>query len=155
MRSATSLAGVLILASGCAGSTVSGSGGSTSTQPPACAVGADVAELGRPGQSGPPALFTTSGADLYVSASGFLHGGPLDPPTGVTLVSFGPGDKLPTFDRQRNVVTNVETEVTVREGEQALVRLPAGRHWLWSSNTVSIKIGACQPGTISDPHPIP
>ena len=149
------LAGAALLVSGC---TEQGPTRPTSTTvAPAdqCPSMAERVELGRPGQSGPPAEFTTSGANLYVSARGFLHGGPLDPRISITMVSVGPADKPPTWDQQRNLITNLQEQVEVREGQLSLLRLPAGRYWLWTSNTVSITLESCQAGNISAVRPVP
>ncbi|MFP5377185.1 MAG: hypothetical protein ACLGIO_10470 [Acidimicrobiia bacterium] len=118
-----------------------------------CASPAVVADLGRPGEGGPPAEFTSSGGDIHVSAQ-FQDSGSFDYP-GSTRVSVGPVDRPPAVDRQRGLVANVVEQVTVHEGEAALLRLPAGRYWLLSSNTIPVTLRSCEAGAITDVHRVP
>lgn len=144
-----------LVATACGGTARGGERATTAAAAPACAEVADIVELGRPGRSGPPAQFTTSGAELFVTASGFLHGGPLDPEVGITMVSVGPADEPPTWDPQRNTITNVQEQAQVREGQVTPLRLQAGRYWLWTSNTVTITLQSCQVATFTSVQPVP
>src|SRR5262249_25152303 len=118
---------------------------------PSCEAAQSIS-LGRPGVSRLPALatFRTSGADVFVSASGFPHGGAFDPKVGSTLVYVGLADSPPSYDAQRDVVSHATTTVQVTENQHALLRLPTGRYWLLSSNTVRISLSACQKETVTD-----
>lgn len=130
-----------------------GSNPTSAVSPTPCASMAVVADLGRPGEGGPPAEFTSSGADIYVTAefqdSGFFNY------AGSTRISVGPADRPPMVDRQRGIVTNVVEEITVEEGKEGLLRLPAGRYWVLSSNTVPVTIQSCEAGAIADVRRIP
>lgn len=156
------LLGVLAVAAvGCADS--DGGSSASSTDPGSsstsvvsatpCASMAVVADLGRPGEGGPPAEFMSSGAAIYVSAefqdSGFFNY------AGSTRTSIGHIDRPPAVDRQRGIVTNVVEEITVEEGDLHLLRLPAGRYGVLSSNTVPVTIQSCEEGAISDVRRIP
>jgi hypothetical protein len=153
---AYALAG-LALATGC------GAGGeppAASSSPPnsttACA-GAHAVSLGRLGVSGAPAAarFTTDGGALYVTATGFPHGGAFDPKVGKTKVYIGPAATPATYDRQSNTVSHTRVAVDVEEGRPAPVTLPAGQWWLLSSWTVDITLYGCAASTITDVTPKP
>jgi hypothetical protein len=92
---------------------------------------------------------------MYVSVSGFEHGGPFDPKVGSTMIYLGRAAQPPRYAPQRNKVTNVSRETEVKEGERKQVKLPAGRYWLWSSNTVFVRVEVCNPGGISEVTPSP
>jgi hypothetical protein len=105
------------------GSPGSTSGAGSSTDPNAATDGSDACphpqpvSLGRPGIEG-TATLTTSGGRLVFAASGFLHGGPLDPPQGATMLRLGDPAKPPVYDPARATVANTTIEVLVKEGEQ-------------------------------------
>lgn len=110
------------------------------------------------GQSSPPdrlATFRTDGNPIYISVSGFLHDQGFDPKIGSTAIYLGPATELPTYDAQRNIVTNLQTQVTAREGSNVRVDLPAGDYWLWSSNHVSITLESCIKDGITNVTPAP
>jgi len=110
------------------------------------------------GQSNPPerpATFRTDGAPIYLSANGFLHDQAFDPKVGLTAIYFGAATELPTYDAQRNIVTNLRKEVTVREGSHLRVDLPRGDYWLWSSKGVFITLESCSKNGITDVTPAP
>lgn len=155
------LLGVMVVAAvacgdsggGLSPSTDPGSSPTSAVSPTPCASMAVVADLGRPGEGGPPAEFTSSGADIYVSAefqdSGFFNY------AGGTRISVGRVDRPPAVDRQQGIVTNVVEQITVEEGNLQLLRLPAGRYWALSSSTVPVTIQSCEEGSISDVRRIP
>jgi hypothetical protein len=111
--------------------------------------------LGRPGIPGPTALFSTTGGDFLVSASGFLHGGPLDPPRGVTQVTFGLASAPPSYNPRSASVSGALRVVTVHEGSASPVSLPSGRFWVWTSNTVTVTLAPCGSAELSSVEAVP
>ena len=63
-------------------------------------------DLGRPSEGGPTAEFTTDGSTFYITATGFDHGGYFDPKRGITAIYIGPARTPPTWNPQRDIVTN-------------------------------------------------
>lgn len=155
---ALALAGLSLLAlSACDdGSAPAATTSTTGSPTPPCGEGVSRAELGFPYRGGPTALFTTVGGDLVVTARRFEHGGTFDPAPGqgVTTVFVGPEDRPPTFDEQRNVVTNSIVELTVWEGQPTSLKLPGGRYWVWSSTGGDLVIASCSEAGVTDPSPV-
>jgi len=122
---------------------------------PPCGEGLARVELGFPLRGGPTASFTTTGGDLYVTARRFEHGGPFDPAPGEgsTLGFFGPQERQPSYDEQRNVVTNVLVETRVLENRFSKFELPAGRYWAWTSNGGDLVVVSCARDGVSDAVP--
>ncbi|MGI8983192.1 MAG: hypothetical protein ACR2HM_01450 [Acidimicrobiales bacterium] len=138
--------GVTLAFAGCdSGSPPAGIGTTTApaAQPP-CGEGLARVELGFPKWGGPTAEFTTIGGPLYATARRFEHGGPFDPPQGVTLVFVGPADRPPTFDEQRSTVSNVISELMVREKLFTEFELAPDRYWLWNSSGGDIVVVSCE-----------
>lgn len=110
--------------------------------------------LGRPYAGGKPARISLSQtARLGFRAEGFQHGGVLDPPRGVVAVSVGPWSRQPSYDAQRNVISNVTHEFYVREGETALMTLEAGDYWVLESLSVELTVSACDGSTFTASAP--
>jgi hypothetical protein len=126
---------------------------SSSTTLPCDGAPVSVAELGSPYRTGPTAEFTTTGGVLFVTARRFEHGGVFDPERGVTAIYIGPAAKPPTWDQERNVVSNVSKTITVQEKEYSQLNLPPGRYWLWTSTGGDIQVSSCQSGGVTDPLP--
>jgi hypothetical protein len=114
---------------------------------------ASTAELGSPYRGGPTAEFTTSGGTIFVTARRFEHGGVLDPQQGVTAIYVGRSATRPSWDQQRNTVSNSIATLTVREGDYGKVSVSSGRYWLWTSTGGDILIVSCRRDGVSDPHP--
>lgn len=89
------------------------------------------------------------------TATGFYHGGPLDPPRGATLLSLGDISTPPSYDAPRSVVANAKFQVSVQESEEKGVDVPAGSYWVWSSNTVTITVSPCSPASLTNVQPVP
>ncbi len=119
-----------------------------------CGEGLGRVELGSPYLGGPTGNFTTDGSPFYVSARRFEHGGPFDPAKGSTAVYLGPADHPPTWDQQRNVVSDTAAEIHVDENDFTRVDLPGGRYWLWSSNGGDLVVVTCTAGGVTDPKPV-
>lgn len=97
-----------------------------------------------------PASFSTDGSEFLVLVSDFEHGGFFDPDVGRSAVYFGPTSAPPSWDRQRNVVSNVVLQLTATEVVPMRVNLPAGRYWIWVSNFPDLKLVGCTPGAVTD-----
>lgn len=144
----------LILAlvlSGCS-PTAGGSGQPTSTSGATvpCGDGVSRVELGSPYLGGPTAEFSAKAGTLYITARRFEHGGPFDPAKGSSAIYVGPADRQPTWDQQRNIVSNFTAQVHVEENDFSPVELAAGRYWLWSSNGGDVVVVSCAEGGVSD-----
>lgn len=82
----------------------------------------------------------------FVSATGFEHGGPFDPPVGRTLVAWGPADRTPTYDPGPATVGGASGTFEVVEDKGTWVQLPEGEHWFLNSNGAELSIAGCAPG---------
>jgi len=98
-----------------------------------------------------PAEFTTTGGEIFITARRFEHGGIFDPEKGITAIYIGHAETPPSWDRQRNVVSNTLEELYINEGEYAKVTLPAGRYWLWTTTGGDIQLISCRPNALTDP----
>jgi hypothetical protein len=110
-------------------------------------------ELGSPYTGGKTAEFSTSGSDLYFIARYFHHGGILDLEKYMAGIYVGPVEKKPSWDTQRNIISNVSMEINFTEGYYGVLTLPVGRYWLWSSSG-DVVIYSCEEGGVSDPKPV-
>lgn len=110
---------------------------------PACGDSAKVISLGRPRVGGEVAYFNTADGDVYVTATGFEHGGYFDPDVGKTMVYVGKGDKLPTYNEQSSAVSNAAAELLITENKYTPHRFEEGRYWAWTSNGVEVRIASC------------
>ena len=110
-------------------------------------------ELGSPYTGGKTAEFSTSGSDLYFIARYFHHGGILDLEKYMAGIYVGPVEKTPSWDTQRNIISNVSMEINFTEGYYGTLTLPAGRYWLWSSSG-DVVVYSCEEGGVSDPKPV-
>lgn len=100
-----------------------------------------------------PATFTTDGTAFYVLLTKFEHGGFFDPKTGSSAVYFGSRDALPSWDQQRNIVTNVIKEASAVEDSPLQVVLPAGNYWIWVSNSPVVQLTSCTAKTLTNVTP--
>lgn len=98
-----------------------------------------------------PAEFTTTGGEIFITARRFEHGGIFDPEQGITAIYIGHAETPPSWDRQRNIVSNTLEELTINEGEYGKVTLPAGRYWLWTTTGGDIQLISCRPKAITNP----
>ena len=96
-----------------------------------------------------PATFTTDGSGLYLLATDFEHGGFFDPKVGVSSAYFGLTTAPPSWDRQRDIVSNVVLQVTATENVPLRIELPAGHYWIWIRNSRVVLIG-CTPNALTD-----
>ena len=99
--------------------------------------------------SAPRQAIELSGGSYRLTATGFPHGGLLDPPVGRTIVTWGSLDRLPTYDPGPANIPQRVGQADLVEGVPAVVALPAGRLWLLNSNGVQIRLEACAPATVS------
>ncbi|MGI9079224.1 MAG: hypothetical protein ACR2GF_00100 [Acidimicrobiales bacterium] len=147
----------LLVMAACATAGVPAASPTTTEAPtsPPCGDGASRVELGHPAPGGPTARFTTQGGPLYVAAGGFEHGGYFDPApgNGRTVAYVGRDEQPPTYDEQRNIVTNKLVELPVRENRFTNFDLPPGRYWLWTSG-VDVLVVSCSEGALTDPVPV-
>jgi hypothetical protein len=100
-----------------------------------------------------PATFTTDGTALYVLLTKFEHGGLFDPKTGASEAYFGSTDALPSWDAQRNIVTNTIKQDSVTENRPLRVDLPAGSYWIWVSNFPVIQLISCTAKALTNVTP--
>jgi hypothetical protein len=125
----------------------------TTTSPPAtrpCVQPASTASLGNPISGSPPAEFTTDGSPIWLTATGFSHGGFFDPKVGSTAIYIGPIDKPPTYDRQRSTISNTQYEFDLTEDQPSKVQLQPGRYWLLESNGPALTIDGCTPTAVTE-----
>jgi hypothetical protein len=97
----------------------------------------------------PRHVIELSGGSYRLTATGFLHGGLLDPPVGRTILAWGSVDRVPTYDPGPANIPQRVGQADLVEGEPAVIDLPAGRLWLLNSNGVQIRLEACAPATVS------
>jgi len=110
-------------------------------------------ELGWPHVGGAVAEFTTNGSEIYITARRFQHSGVLDPKKWIVDVYVGKINKLPTWDQQRDIITNATSKITFDEGFYGKLKLEAGRYWLWTGGD-DILVISCDPNGLSDPKPV-
>jgi hypothetical protein len=124
------------------------------SSPPCTGASISQVELGNPlpGYS-PPAEFTTSGSEIYITARRFEHQIQSLMGKGVTAIYVGNVATPPTYDVQRNVITNIYKKISVNEGTFGTMSLPQGRYWLWSSSGGDILIVSCLPNEVSNAKP--
>jgi len=108
------------------------------------------APLGRSSSFGQPAEFSTDGSTIYLTGSGYAHGGLLDSDKGSTAVSFGRIETPLTFGYDGFVLHDVVKDVVVREGELSAVDLPPGRYWAVDSDRDEITVDGCMSGAVTD-----
>ncbi len=118
-----------------------------------CGASATQIALGSPyrGKDNPVSYFTTDGSDILLSARHFEHGGYFDPKTGRTGIWIGDAAAPPSYNEQSGEVANTKVELSVQEGKHKIAKLPAGRHWLWTSTGGDIVVASC--GQISGQQP--
>jgi len=121
--------------------------------PPCVDNPASSVELGNPSVGGLTAEFTTNGSDMYITARKFDHSGILSPDRWMASVYVGLIDKLPSWDSQRYVITNVSQKISYSEGNWGNLKLDPGRYWLWAGGSDNIII-SCDPNGVSDPKPV-
>lgn len=118
-----------------------------------CAPTGPVVDLGsRTFDRAPSTLVRTLAGWYLVSATGFEHGGPFDPPVGRTLVAWGSADRTPTYDSGPATVGGASGTFEVVEDQGTWVELPEGEHWFLNSNGAELSIAGCGPGI---PTPVP
>lgn len=118
-----------------------------------CATAASSTDNLRPSQDRPPAEFTTDGSPIYVTVSGYEHAQAFDPKVGRSTVYVGHVERPPTFDAQRNIVTNVVRQIEAEENRPALLDLEPGRYWLWASNAPDLRLEGCGPKSVTEAKP--
>ena len=111
-------------------------------------------ELGSPYLTNPTAEFTTVGGLIYFAARRFEYGGIFGSSRASTAIYTGLSDNPPSWDSQRNIVSNVYQQISVLEKDYGQLDLPAGRYWLWSSAGGDIVLYSCQAGVLSEPKPV-
>ena len=79
---------------------------------------------------------------------------PFDPGHGTTAIYLGPADRPPTWDQQRNVVSNTTVQFRVDEKEFSRAELSAGRYWLWSSDGGDVVVVSCSDSGVGDAEPV-
>lgn len=107
-------------------------------------------DLGSSGFDDPPRHFAGVTAGRYrLTATGFLHGGFLDPKVGQTEVVWGRSSTTPTYAPGPATVTGVVGRAVVVEGADSWVDLPEGRLWFLNSRGVHVSLAACPSGTMT------
>ena len=105
-----------------------------------------VQNLGRPFRgSKTVAKFTTDGNPLVISASDFEKSGWVTSGKRRTEVDIGPDTSPPSYDELTGIVTGATSHVSVEEGALVQVQLPAGRYWIWSTNSAALQLHSCTP----------
>ena len=127
----------------------SGASSNTSSQPPCTPAGPE-ANLGALALDAAPRQYVGVQAGWYrLTASGFQHGGVLDPKVGRTTVVWGSATTPPRYDPGPATVTGSLGHADVVEGEATWVQLPDDRLWFLNSNGVTITLQACPPATVT------
>lgn len=117
---------------------------------------APAVDLGLPNRTGPFAEFTlTEPGRVWVTATGFLHGGIFDPEVGTAAVYVGSMQAPPTYDPQRSLVTNTLVNTRVVEETWTALDLEAGAHWLWTSASPDISLKTCDGPAVTDVYAVP
>lgn len=121
----------------------------TNVQPPCGPDGEAKAELGYPwaGYS----EFSTQGGQIYVTASGFRHGGVFDAAVGEGRTRLHVGAGTPeNFNAQGGSgPSNATLSIGVEEDSFVEIELPAGTFWLTSTNVAEIAVVSCTEGGVS------
>ncbi len=95
----------------------------------------------------PRQVIELSGGAYRLTATGFVHGGLLDPPVGRTTLAWGPIESMPTYAPGPANIPQRTGQTDLVEGEPTVVSLPAGRHWFLNSNGVKVRMEACSPSS--------
>lgn len=110
--------------------------------------------LGSPHEwSGPPAEFTTTGGEIFITQRNFPHGDFLNPTRGSASFHIGSVTNPPTYNDQTGKVTNEITTLRVDEGAYGAVTLEPGRYWVWIATGGDVWAASCNPNGVSDPLP--
>ncbi|GAA3702990.1 hypothetical protein GCM10022399_19310 [Terrabacter ginsenosidimutans] len=112
---------------------------STGTQVDLGAVAFDVA---------PRRLVRVTAGRYRLTASGFLHGGLLDPKVGQTAVVWGEAASMPTYAAGPATVSGGIGRAVVVEGAETWVDLPDGTLWFVNSYGARLAIAACPPASV-------
>lgn len=117
---------------------------------------APAVDLGRPNRTGPFAEFTlTEPGRVWITATGFPHGGIFDPDVGTAAVYVGSMQAPPTHDQQRSIVTNTLVDTRVIEETWTALDLEVGAHWLWTSASPTISLKTCDGRAVTDVYAVP
>jgi hypothetical protein len=120
-----------------------------SSQPPCTPAGPE-ADLGALALDSVPRQFVRVRAGWYrLTASGFQHGGVLDPNIGRTTVVWGPATTPPRYDPGPATVTGSLGHADVVEGEETWVQLSDAQLWFLNSNGARLAMHACPPATFT------
>lgn len=124
---------------------------------PSASVGCPISQvqnLGRPFRgSKTVAKFTTDGNPLVISAADFEKSGWVTSGKRSTEVDIGPDTSPPTYDELTGIVTGATSRVSVEEGALVHVQLPAGRYWIWSTNSAALQLHSCTPDNPTSVEP--
>ena len=109
-----------------------------------CTPAGPEADLGALALDSVPRQFVRVRAGWYrLTASGFQHGGVLDPNIGRTTVVWGPATTPPRYDPGPATVTGSLGHADVVEGEETWEQLPDAQLWFLNSNGVRLAMHAC------------
>lgn len=111
-------------------------------------------DLDDPYRTGPQALFSAAGGEVWVTARSFSHGGIFDPEVGLTTIYIGTEAEPLIHQQQSSRVDNAVVKTHVEEGTWSSVELPEGRYRLWSSTGGDVWVRSCQPDGVTDPQPV-
>lgn len=130
---------------GCA--LLSGPDASTVTALP-CHQPGDLVDLGAHALDTMPTEFVVlSGGRYQLTATGFLHDKPFDPPTGRTNVVWGGRGTTPTYEPGPGTVSGAHASVSVVEGSPTVFDLEGGTWWFLNSNFVRLALTPCDGAT--------
>lgn len=126
----------------------SGSAGSASGtgSPPRCVAAGPRVDLGALAYDQVPTRHVRTPAGWYrIAATGFLHGGLLDPSVGRTTVAWGLASTPPVYHPGPSTVSGALATTDVVEGQWALVKLPDATLWFLNTNGVRLTLQGCSP----------
>lgn len=148
-RTMTTAALLILALGGCAissppsGSTAPGSNPTGGA--PCHALGPTV-DLGALAYDRPPDRQVRTTAGWYrLTASGFLHGGLLDPAVGRTTVAWGLSSTPPIYRPGPYTVSHTLATAEVIEGRATWVKLPNATLWFLNTNGVRLSLQGCAP----------
>jgi hypothetical protein len=127
----------------------SGSAGSASaTSGPPCVAAGPKVDLGALAYDQVPTRHVRTRAGWYrIAATGFLHGGLLDPPVGRTTVVWGLASTPPVYHSGPSTVSGTLATTDVVEGQASLVKLPAATLWFLNTYGARLTLQGCSPAT--------
>lgn len=149
---------MLILALGGCGTSPSAPGTSATAPGPKggapCPAYGPTVDLGALAYDRPPDRQVRTTAGWYrLTATGFLHGGLLDPKVGRTTVAWGLSSTPPTYHPGPSTVSGALATADVVEGRATWVKLPDATLWFLNTNGARLSLQGCAAAAPAVIHP--